>query len=272
MSPLTLIPRLQLSRLRGLAFDLDDTLLDHGRLLPSALDALYRLKAAGFELFAVTGRPASWGAVVAHQWPLDGAVSENGAIAFYREGKRVLTSDPLPPEERAARRAALMRIVAELSRRYPKLVPADDVAGRISDFTFDIGEYQQVPADVVRGLRSAAVALGAAVTTSSVHLHVSLDRADKASGLVRLTQSLFGLDPARALSSYAFIGDSENDAACFAAFRLSVGVANLSGRPTVAPRYRTAGERAAGFVETAELLLTSRPHPPTPSPNGTGSG
>jgi hydroxymethylpyrimidine pyrophosphatase-like HAD family hydrolase len=91
-----------------------------------------------------------------------------------------------------------------------------------------------------------------------VHLHVSLDRADKASGFVRLTQWLFGLDPARAVSSYAFIGDSENDAACFAAFRLTIGVANLSGRPTVAPRYRAAGARAAGFVETAELLLASR--------------
>jgi hypothetical protein len=33
--------------LRGLLFDLDDTLLDHGRLLPEALGALYRLHEAG---------------------------------------------------------------------------------------------------------------------------------------------------------------------------------------------------------------------------------
>jgi hydroxymethylpyrimidine pyrophosphatase-like HAD family hydrolase len=103
-----------------------------------------------------------------------------------------------------------------------------------------------------------AEALGAAVTTSSVHLHVSLDRADKASGFVRLAQSLSGVDPAVSLSSYAFIGDSDNDAACFASFRVSVGVANLSGRPTVAPRYRTQGARAAGFVELADLLIARR--------------
>jgi HAD superfamily hydrolase (TIGR01484 family) len=258
MLPLSSIPATELRRLRGLAFDLDDTLLDHGRLLPAALDALYRLAAAGFELFAVTGRPASWGAVIAHQWPLNGAVCENGGISFYRAGARVHARDPLEPELRAQRRAALQQLVAELVRRHPELVPADDVAGRLSDFTFDIGEHRQVPREQVRLVQRSAEALGAAVTTSSVHLHVSLDRADKASGFVRLTQWLFGLDPARAVSSYAFIGDSENDAACFAAFRLTIGVANLSGRPTVAPRYRAAGARAAGFVETAELLLASR--------------
>ena len=258
MTALRLAPRAELQRLRGLAFDLDDTFLDHGRLLPAALDALYRLKSAGFELFAVTGRPASWGAVAVHQWPLDGAVTENGAISFEREGGRVLLRDALAGEQRAERHAALMRIVEQLTVQYPELTAADDVRGRVSDYTFDIGEHRQLPAEYVRRVRRSALALGAAVTTSSVHLHVSLDRADKASGFVRLTQALFGLDPARAPSSYAFVGDSENDAACFAAFRVSIGVANLSGRPTVAPRYRTTGERAAGFVELAELLLSSR--------------
>jgi HAD superfamily hydrolase (TIGR01484 family) len=258
MTPVTSIPEAELSRLRGLAFDLDDTLLDHGRLLPEALAALYRLKAGGFELFAVTGRPASWGAVAAHQWPLDGAVTENGAISFVRRGARVVLVDRLDEAARAERKAALAGIVTELRAGHPEVVPADDVSWRISDFTFDIGEHQKLDAARVRVLRSAAQALGAAVTTSSVHLHVSLDRADKASGLVRLTQQVFEVDPTHALSAYAFIGDSENDAACFAAFRVTIGVANLSGRPTLAPRYGTGGERAAGFIEAANALLSHR--------------
>ena len=79
MARLDQIPTHYTARLRGLLFDLDDTLLDEGRLLPEALEALYRLKQAGFELHAVTGRPAGWGAVLAHQWPVDGALTENGA-------------------------------------------------------------------------------------------------------------------------------------------------------------------------------------------------
>jgi HAD superfamily hydrolase (TIGR01484 family) len=255
MTPLSRIEANELARLRGLAFDLDDTLLDHGALRPEALDALYRLKAGGFELFAVTGRPASWGAVVTHQWPIDGAVTENGAIAFVKTERRVRCVDPLDATQRATRRAALDRIVAELRARHPELEPADDVSGRISDFTFDIGEYVKLPPELVRAVRATAEAIGAAVTTSSVHLHVSLDRADKASGLVRLTRSVHGVDPTLALSRYAYIGDSENDAACFAAFRVTIGVSNLSGRPTVSPRFATARPRAEGFVEAADVLL-----------------
>jgi hypothetical protein len=60
------------------------------------------------------------------------------------------------------------------------------------------------------------------------------------------------------LTRYAFIGDSENDAACFAAFRLTLGVGNLSGRPTLPPRFRVQGERSRGFVEAAEGLLARR--------------
>ncbi|HLV67780.1 MAG TPA: HAD-IIB family hydrolase [Polyangiaceae bacterium] len=258
MQPLTRIPRAALARLRGLAFDLDDTLLDEGRLLPEALEALYALSEAGYELYAVTGRPQSFGGVLMRQWPLDAAVTENGAIAFRRAGRRVLRVDRLSAPERAERRAALERLVRRVRERHPELVPADDVEGRLSDYTFDIGEHERAPAELVQAARSSALALGAAVTSSSVHLHVSLDRADKASGFVRLVRELHELDPARARLEYAFIGDSENDAACFAAFHVTIGVSNLSGRPTLPPRFVTRGARAAGFVEAAQFLISAR--------------
>ena len=72
---------------------------------------------------------------------------------------------------------------------------------------------------------------------------------------MRLIHSLRGVDPSAVLTRYAFIGDSENDASCFAAFRHSIGVQNLSGRPTVPPRFITTRERGAGFVEAASALL-----------------
>jgi HAD superfamily hydrolase (TIGR01484 family) len=258
MQSLAAISTEDVARLRGFLFDLDDTLLDHGRLVPEALAALYRLHEDGLELFAITGRPAGWGAVIAHQWPIDGAVTENGALALRRDGARVVLDDPLGERGRARRRQQLAAVVAELSGLYPELRPSDDAWQRISDFTFDIAEHERVPSEVVARVRTSASALGATSIASSVHLHVSLDRADKASGSVRLLSDLYGIDPFRVLSAYAFIGDSENDAACFAAFRLTLGVRNLSGRPTLAPRFCTAGERARGFVEAADLLLARR--------------
>lgn len=258
MQPLERAPEEWTRDLAGLLFDLDDTLLDRGRLLPEALDALYRLHGAGLELYAVTGRPASWGAVITHQWPITGAVTENGAIAYERQGEHVRLVDPAGPTERARRRERLLAVAYVLTREFPELQPTDDLDGRLSDYTFDIGEHRTVPPEVVERARARARALGATTTTSSVHLHVSFDPADKASGVVRLIHGRTGLDPVRVLSRYAFIGDSENDAACFAAFRLSIGVGNLSGRPTITPRFRIQGERARGFVEAADLLLARR--------------
>ncbi len=257
MLPIARLPTLAPAALRGLLFDLDDTLLDHSKLSEAAYSALFRLREAGFELYAITGRPAGWAAVIVNQWPITGAVAENGALAFHADSGGLHTLDSVPAPERERRVQALAALCAEIRREFPDLVPADDVPLRRTDYTFDIGEHQRVPAARVTEARRFAEARGASTLGSSVHLHVSFDRADKASGAVRLIRTLQNLDPSAILTRYAFIGDSENDASCFAAFRHSIGVRNLSGRPTLAPRYGTTHERGAGFVEAAQALLKS---------------
>jgi len=257
MLPISALPSLLPNHLRGLLFDLDDTLLDHSRLSEAAYSSLFRLREAGFECYAVTGRPAGWAAVLVNQWPIQGAIAENGAIAFYTDDDGLHTLDPVPPPERLRRQRALTALIADLQNEFPELVPADDVPLRRTDFTFDIGEHQLVPKDRVAALRKFAEARGASTLASSVHVHVSFDRADKASGVVRLIHRLNELDPSVIPSRYAFIGDSENDASCFAAFRHSIGVRNLSGRPTIPPRFITTRERGAGFVEAAQALINA---------------
>jgi hydroxymethylpyrimidine pyrophosphatase-like HAD family hydrolase len=164
--------------------------------------------------------------------------------------------------ERVRRQKALSALVAEVGAQFPELVPADDVPLRRTDFTFDIGEQQRVPRERVALVRAFAEARGASTLASSVHLHLSFDREDKASGAVRLIRTLRAFDPSAILTRYAFIGDSENDAACFAAFQHSIGVRNLSGRPTLTPRYLTTRERGAGFVEAVTALLEAGVAPP----------
>jgi HAD superfamily hydrolase (TIGR01484 family) len=257
MLPISALPSLLPNQLRGLLFDLDDTLLDHSRLSEAAYSALFRLREAGFECYAVTGRPAGWAAVIVNQWPIQGALAENGALAFFADEGGLRTLDPIPAAERLRRQQALAALCIEIQSEFPELVPSDDVSLRRTDFTFDIGEHQLVPKERIAALRQFAEARGASTLASSVHVHVSFDRADKASGVVRLIHTLTELDPSAILARYAFIGDSENDASCFAAFRQSIGVRNLSGRPTVGPRFITTRERGAGFVEAAQALINA---------------
>jgi len=261
MLPISSLPARAPQRLRGLLFDLDDTLLDHAKLTEAAYSSLFRLREAGFESYAVTGRPAGWAAVIARQWPIHGAIAENGALAFVADGRGLQTLDPVDGAERLRRRTALAALVAEVRAEFPELVPADDVPLRSTDFTFDIGEQECVPGERVALVKAFAEARGASTLASSVHLHLSFDREDKASGAVRLIRKLRGLDPSSILARYAFIGDSENDAACFAAFQHSIGVRNLSGRPTLTPRYLTTCERGAGFAEAVAALLEARVAP-----------
>ncbi|GMV16295.1 MAG: HAD hydrolase family protein [Polyangiaceae bacterium] len=261
MRPISELSAAEARGLEGLLFDLDDTLLDHGRLGETAYSSLFRLRESGLRLIAVTGRPAGWGEVVARQWPVDGAVTENGAVLLYRDDGGVRRLDAVPEAERRTRRIRVAEVVAKIGEAFPELAPADDVAARLSDFTFDIGERQRVAPEVVRAVAALAREHGARTQASSVHLHVSFDADDKATGAVRLVRLLWGTDPTLTRFHFAFIGDSENDAACFAGFRTTIAVQNFSGRPTVSPRYLTAAPRGAGFAEAAARVVELREGP-----------
>jgi HAD superfamily hydrolase (TIGR01484 family) len=258
VKPLSQLPAEGARALLGVCFDLDDTLLDDGRLTVGALDALYRLRQAGLILIGATGRPAAWGQVLTRQWPVDGMVTENGIVGLVKRQGRIEVIDRVDPRERAARRRALMALVAEMQAAFPDLEPSDDVMGRLADYSFDIAESRVVPAETVRAAADFARRRGAMVVQSSIQLHVSHDADDKASGVVRLLRLVHGVDATVATHRFAFIGDSENDASCFAAFHHSFGVSNLRGRPSLLPRYRAERPKDAGFIEITDALLAAR--------------
>jgi hypothetical protein len=241
-------------------FDLDDTLLDHGALSEAAYGALFRLREAGLRLFACTGRPAGWGEVIQRQWPVDATVVENGAVALVGEGRAL---DGAARTARAARgrRAELLELAEELTRRFPATALADDNDARWTDVTLDIGEHRSVPAEQVQEMRALAHARGVRTLQSSVHLHLTREVDDKATGAVRLLVERFGEDPTRALARHAFVGDSANDGAAFAAFTLTFGVANVRGhlgRLSVPPRFVSPSPMGRGFAEIAARLVALR--------------
>jgi hydroxymethylpyrimidine pyrophosphatase-like HAD family hydrolase len=263
MRPLACLAEDEARRLRGLLFDLDDTVLTHGLLTRVAYDALWRLRDAGLKLVAVTGRPSGWGEVLTRQWPVDGCVTENGAIAIVRDGHGVSRRDPCDEAERRARRVRLAQLVERVREVVPEARLTDDVDLRRSDVTWDVGERMRLPEERVRAVRREIAAAGARWSQSSVHLHATFDADDKASGALRFCARELGEDPGAAVWRYGFAGDSGNDAACFAAFRTTFGVANVrahvsTGALTVPPRYVAGSAMGEGFAEIASEILRKR--------------
>ncbi|HVK66680.1 MAG TPA: HAD-IIB family hydrolase [Polyangium sp.] len=255
--------------LSGLVFDLDDTLLDHGELTEAAYASLFRLREAGLRLVACTGRPAGWAEVLVRQWPLDAAIAENGAVAFVKDRRpfgapRLRLVFPADLAAAGARRAELRALAEELCRRFPTVSLADDNNARFTDVTLDIGEHCRAQAEDVAAMRVEASRRGVHTLASSVHLHLSFDPADKATGTLRLLEAAFGEDPTRARLTYAFVGDSGNDAAAFAAFTTTIGVANVRAylpMLPVPPKYVTHAAMGRGFAELATSLVDLRVPP-----------
>ncbi|MEJ7731750.1 MAG: HAD hydrolase family protein [Polyangiaceae bacterium] len=267
MKPLAALGADEARALVGLAFDLDDTVLDGGALGEAAYGAMFRMREAGLELVACTGRPAGWGEVVQRQWPVAATVTENGAVAFSREGGRVRRLDALAPGERRLRRARLLELASELGARHGAAL-ADDNAARSSDVTLDIGEHATVAPAAIAAMVAEARARGVRTTVSSVHLHLTLDGDDKASGLLRVLGELRGEDATRARRRWAFAGDSGNDAA---ASRLRHHLRGGQRRPAPRSPHRAAAlagaaarrrglrgdRRASGGVASSHAARTS---------------
>jgi hypothetical protein len=261
MRPLDALEASAARALRGILFDLDDTLLSHGLLERIAYDALWSLHDSGLALVAVTGRPSGWGEVIARQWPVAGCVTENGAVHLVRESRGVLRRDACTPTERWARRMRLARLVDRVRTAVPEARLTEDHEARCSDVTWDIGERERLPEDRIASVVGEIVAAGARWTRSSIHLHATYDGDDKASGAIRFCARELGEDEGAVRARFAFIGDSVNDAPCFAALGTTFGVANVRasiGRMSVPPRYVASLEMGRGFAEIAAEILNKR--------------
>ncbi len=143
----------------------------------------------------------------------------------------------------------------------PSLHPTDDHIARQADLAFDVGERVHLDPRTIAELIRRIEGLGARATVSSVHAHVVVGDWDKARGVERAVREVLGRDLTTEAHRFVFVGDSGNDAAAFAFFPLTVGVANVRAHLdalSVPPRWVTHGDRGRGFAELAERLLAVR--------------
>lgn len=262
VEPLSTVPSTRLATLRGLAFDIDDTVTRDGRLEPQAFDAMWRLHQAGLTLVAVTGRPIGWADVVARHWPVDVAVGENGAGWVRSTGHRTTRGFYEDDETLAAHTRLLGRVQQRVTAELPALRLANDAGARRCDLAYDVAEDETVSQEDVARLVAIFEEMGCHATVSSVHAHAAPGDWNKARGCSVALRDGLGRDLDAELHQWAFIGDSGNDAAAFAYFPLSVGVANLRrAHLQTPPKYITDGERGDGFMELARSILAARTSP-----------
>jgi HAD superfamily hydrolase (TIGR01484 family) len=246
-------------RLRGLLFDIDDTLTTDGRLTAEAYGALAALKRAGRIVVPVTGRPAGWCDHIARMWPVDAVVGENGAFFFrYADGKlnrRFVDADDV----RAARRAKLAGIGAGILEAVPGTALASDQAYRETDLAIDYCEdVPPLPLEAAQRIAGLMRAEGLTAKVSSIHVNGWFGSYDKLGMARTLFSEAFGIDAKALQREFAFAGDSPNDAPMFAFFENSVGVANVAryaGMIEAEPKYVTRGFAGSGFAELAAHLL-----------------
>lgn len=250
-----------LKKIRGVCFDIDDTLSTKGKLTANAFDALWKLKEGDFTLVAVTGRPSGWCDHIARFWPVDAVIGENGAFIFYMgEGKRKRL-DVLGEVESSKVQKKLIDFKNEVLEEFPNARWASDQNYREYDLAVDICE--DVPTwkeDEIERLLTFCKKRKAKAKLSSIHVNIWFGDYDKQKALSYwLKNGTPGAKERNLLfEDLIYIGDSPNDAPAFDFFKYSVGVANLKkylSKLKHHPTWITEKESGEGFQELAESLL-----------------
>jgi len=261
---------------RGVRFilmDIDDTITREGKLLAASYSALWKLKEAGLRVIPVTGRPAGWCDLIAREWPVDGVVGENGALAFWEEPACGPATDGpaarLPilkaeyhPNAVKNDHPVLERVKKRAFQEFPQLRMAKDQFARLFDIAIDFAEEDPVlPLSTAERIRSIAEEEGAIAKVSSIHVNIWMGKYDKLSMAENFLTKRFNWKAGAGDREVIFAGDSPNDEPMFKRFPLACGVANVRRYEALIknlPAYVASKECGEGFAEIAEIILEKK--------------
>jgi hypothetical protein len=272
MKPIALMDADTARSLRWVLTDIDDTMTMHGKLVPEAYATLCALKNAGLRVIAVTGRSAGWGQVHLQEWPLDGAITENGAVSYYPgdDGQSGNNGPGTIVHPTAVRNSSpvLLRAAESAYKAVPRSRPASDNHLRLYDYAIDYAEIVVPPltgeeiSEIVRIFERG----GCTAKASSIHINTWIGAFNKKeAALAFLTERegyVDGLDRGKVL----YIGDALNDEVMFQYFPNACAVANVDiwlDRMEYKPAWVSVKRYGAGFSEIGELVLSLRHSPVT---------
>jgi len=261
-SPLAPLRTAPLDQVRGVFTDVDGTLTSSGLLRSSTIGALERLAEAQVPVVLVTGRPSGYAETWVRTLPVAGAIAENGGLYLVRTARgRLRKVFARPARVRAGERRRLAREVARAVRRVPGARLSSDSRFTEVDLAVDYNEDVRLGSRAADRLEGLLHARGIRAVRSSVHVNAWVGGFDKASMVRRFLRREWGARLQAPDLRFVYVGDSFNDAPLFAAFSLSIGVANVRdvlGSLDTPPRYVTRGREGRGFEEVARAILGAR--------------
>jgi len=260
MQPLQALDPDRSRSLKVVFSDIDDTMTTAGKLPAAAYQAIWRLREAGIRFVPITGRPAGWCDLIARQWPVDGVIGENGALAYYEvDGKLERMYHPETVSDAQERLSAIREAVL---KEVPGSRVSKDQFCRLFDLAVDFCE--EAPDLGLAGAEAIAAVFkrfGAEAKISSIHVNGWFGNYNKLSMAEIYAEKRWGVSLADSLESYLFCGDSPNDEPMFAYFPLSCGVGNVrafSATMTSLPAFIAQQEGGEGFAEIIDTLLSHR--------------
>lgn len=253
------INELKTANIKGVFFDIDDTLSTKGKITAEAYTALWELKTAGKVVVPITGRPAGWCDHIARMWPVDAVVGENGAFYFMMKGGRMVKNYTADASQRAVYKKKLADIRDEILKEVPGAGVASDQYYREFDLAIDFCEDVAPLSDKeIDKIVAMFKKYGAKTKISSIHVNGWFGTYDKLTTAKVFARRELGVELDSENEKFIFCGDSPNDEPMFEYFKKSVGVANVmdfKARLKGFPKYITTKNSGAGFAELARMLI-----------------
>ncbi|MBL8909438.1 MAG: HAD-IIB family hydrolase [Archangium sp.] len=250
-----------LSSVEAVFTDVDGTLTTKGKLTSSTLRAIEWLQAHKVPVVLVSGRPAGWGEAWARQWPVAGAIMENGGLHFAWRGDKLEKVYAQSEKERARTRRELIEHVDAAMAKVKGAQLSGDSPYTEVDLAIDYAEDVALGHAAADQLEAFLRARGVQAVRSSVHVNCWIGDFDKRSAVKRFVKTEWKKTISDDERRYVYVGDSFNDAPMFEAFPLSIGVANVKdvlGSIDTPPKFVTRAREGKGFGEVADAIVKSK--------------
>jgi len=250
----------QLSGIKYVLSDVDDTITSQGQLRPDTYLAIHQLVAAGIVFIPITGGCAGWCDSFARLWPCAAVIGENGGLYIKKMKDSSLNYQFWHSENTRINNQKQLLALAQLAiETVPQVTLAKDQAYRLVDVAIDYnqdnkGITPQQVAQVLEVFHSA----GACANASSIHVNAWFGDYNKKTMAQKFLAQEYQLNTAQMREQVLFIGDSLNDESMFEFFPNSVGVANIA--PSLAalkhhPTWMTDKPHGSGFNQMVAALL-----------------
>ncbi len=253
MQHIDALGEIDLSDIRYILTDMDETLTFQGRLAASTYKALEDLQRGGIRVIINTAAPAGWCDQMARMWPVDGVIGENGGL-FFRRGASGAVIREFWHEDQTVAARQLKSLGDDMVARHPSLLFAEDQIYRSTSLAFNRVSDRKLQSELLTSFEAA----GARATVNNLWLLAWLGDYDKLKMARRVLKNHFALDIDQEPGRVAYVGDSENDGPMFQFFRHSFGVSTVVDALdclVAPPAWITTGPGGQGFVEVVDCVL-----------------